>query len=151
MRCLWCGEETPDGSTYCEKCGHVLEDGENAADSEDAAFADVDAEPNDAVFADANAEPNDAVESVVDEAESDAVDFDAFDEYPDAPSSIDVETNVDVIRQRYEDDPLVNPPSPPIQPALSRGRVAIVGIIAILFSAAVILLAWAAVLRVLGL
>ena len=34
MRCKWCEEETPDNSSYCEKCGRALEDVEVASDFE---------------------------------------------------------------------------------------------------------------------
>lgn len=144
MRCLWCGEETPDGSTYCEKCGHMLEGAGSPANSEGA------------VSADASVELCDTEEPAVEKAESGASeseepDAEASDGYSYASSFSDIGVSVDAIRRKPADEPLVEPPSPPIQPKLSRGRIAIVGVIAVLFSAAVILLAWATVMRVLGL
>jgi len=136
MRCKWCGEETPDNSTFCEKCGHPLESAEIVSDTE-AAYAE-----------DADAKTPSIEMQVGEEAAYEVLSPEALE---DLFQESFIEVDVDAIRRTYADDPLVEPPSPPIQPKLSKGRVAVVGTIAVLFSAAVILLAWAAIMRVLGL
>lgn len=153
MRCKWCEEETPDNSAYCEKCGRALEDVEAVSDSEGE-----DAENAEGAK---DAEDAEGAEDVTVKA-SHAKLFEGEQAlYDEAPSEImedglqalsDDEQEYAVFTGPIPDDYLlVNPPSPPDQPKLSRGRIAIVATIAILFAAAVILLAWAIILRVLGL
>ena len=74
-----------------------------------------------------------------------------MDDVVQAPLDDFEQEYVGAIGRIPDDFPLINPPSPPIQPKLSKGRVAVVVTIAILFAAAVILLSWAIVMRVLGL
>lgn len=193
MLCMWCGEETPDGSAFCEKCGHAFEGIEGAPDSEDAGtvldpenvaseeegFEQPDDEPSaieeelsddiaiaieEELSAPAIEEdfPSDAAPTVEEELSSGAApateeEFsddaapETLESYSGTLSFDDVEASVEPARRISVGGPYVEPPSPPIQPELSRGRIAIVATIAVLFAAAVILLAWASILRFLGL
>lgn len=139
MLCVWCKEETPDDSTYCEKCGRAFKDAEAALGLE-----------NDPAESD-GADLPDAESLEAEEALSDEIVFEVSENDFQASPFDDVEISVDAIERTIEDEPLVEPPSPPIQPKLSKGLVAVVGTIAVLFAAAVILLAWASIMRFLGL
>ena len=139
MLCARCGEETPEGSAFCEKCGHALVGVEVAPDAESVA-----AESE-------SVDQPDIESSSAEEASSDEPVFEEFEDSFQATPFDEVEISVDAISRTSSDDPLVEPPSPPIQPKLSAGRVVIVGTIAVLFAAAVILLAGVSVIRFLGL
>lgn len=162
MLCVWCGQETPDDSVFCEKCGYALEGAEAELGPEDAKTAsvsedivaegeDVVAEGEGVVAADESVEEPD-IEPVAGEEElPDEAALESPDNYSQALPFDDAEINVDAIRRSNADEPLVEPPSPPIQPKLSPGFIAVVGTIALLFAAAVILLSWASIMRFLGL
>ena len=169
MLCMWCGEETPDGSVFCEKCGHAFEDIEAAPDSEDAEAA---LDPENVASEGESFEKPDVEPSAIEEELSDdrapaieeelsapaieeELSCDVVPEPPESNSEAlsldDAEASVEPARRISTGGPYVEPPSPPIQPELSRGRIAIVATIAVLFAAAVILRAWASILRFLGL
>ena len=147
MRCVWCGEETPEGSAYCESCGHELEEARAVSEPEESQDVPLGkhAAAGQAAPGFPYAEPLEAGE-----AASGGALFEISEGVLEDILANDVVTSVDAIAVSSEDEPLVAPPSSPVQPELSRGRIAIVAIIAVLFSAAVILLVWAIVMRVLG-
>ena len=58
---------------------------------------------------------------------------------------------LDAIRWSTQDEPLVDPPTPPHQPKLGVSRIVIVATVAVLFSAALILLTCVILMRVIGL
>ena len=148
MLCEWCGGETPDNSAFCEKCGHTLGSVEATPDFENAEVAHDSA----SVVADGKGiEQDEAEPSAIEGMSSDEAVIDMPESYSQASAFDDVEISVEAIRRTRADDLLVEPPSPPIQPKLSGGRVVVVGVIAVLFAAAVILLAWASIIRFLGL
>ena len=159
MQCAWCGKETPDTSAYCESCGHVLENAGSSTDAPPTTATEGTVGPKHAgarhaarAKGDANPTPSAGdAEALAGKAEPAAAQDEPFNEFPDRPWYDPSGANVDAIKRSIRDGSLVDPPSPPAQPKLSRGRIAIIAVIAILFSAAVILLAWALVMRVLGL
>ena len=57
---------------------------------------------------------------------------------------------VDAITRDVDDFPLVDPTAGPVEPRLGAGRIAVIAVIAILFAAALLLLAVVALLHVLG-
>lgn len=172
MQCKWCGKETPDDSLYCEQCGQILTDAEDSsAEIEDTAKDDAPQEEGSSEAADEAPDSNAADEEDRSEPESDKADLPDEDLEPDKADSPDEDLEpestfdifsetvpaggtkppLDGIRRSSIDYPLVEPPTPPLQPKLSKGRIFIVGLIGVLFSAAVILLAWAILMRVFGL
>ena len=162
MLCKWCGKETPDTSEFCAHCGRELafdahDDAETRAGGKGVGNDSASARPAHAASRD-EAEADEAPEQPSDDQPPTHAPDDPSDrEEAFAPVRVEGpfgDFDADAVRPMRAsrgDEPLVYLPAPPDQPILSKGRIAVVGVIAVLFAVAIVLLAAAVLVRVLGL
>ena len=163
MLCEWCGKETPDESAFCKHCGKAFADAasnagtSSASNAEDGAKFQEDRTGEGVDMPGADAESGPANASDVSNG-NDMPSEEPEDELPEfAPVRIRGEfeefasRTVRPISRSLEDVPLVDLPSVPEQPVLSKGRIAVISVIATLFAVAIVLLVAAILVRVLGL
>lgn len=158
MLCKRCGRETPEGSAYCENCGLSLESqvAFETADDSDLLANDEAPSEQDGRFAQGSPlewgtafEPLEVIEpeeSFVEVKPSDYV----HNEW-DKTRYVGPVPAMGADELPFEGESLVDLPTPPEEFRLDRKRVAVVGVISVLFAAVLVLLACAVVLRLFGL